>query len=84
MTTITRAAARRPRTLHHDPVAVTAAREDAGLRKVDVANALGVAPSLISEIEAGTRSLTPPNLVRLARILRVHPRELRARPAPAR
>ena len=79
MTTITRAAARRPRTLHHDPAAVTRAREDAGLRKIDVANALEVAPSLISEIEAGTRSLTPPNLIHLARLLRVHPQTLRAR-----
>jgi Helix-turn-helix. len=83
MATVTRAE-RRPRTLLHDPAAVTRAREEAGLRKVDVANALEVSLSLISEIEGGTRNLTLPNLVRLARILGVHPKTLRAQRAPAR
>jgi transcriptional regulator with XRE-family HTH domain len=45
--------------LDHEPAAVTYAREQAGLTKTHLAVACGVSPSLITEIEAGTRNATP-------------------------
>lgn len=55
--------------LNHEPEAVTWAREKAGLTQTQVATALGVSLSLVSEIEKGTRNATPANLLRLAAIL---------------
>jgi transcriptional regulator with XRE-family HTH domain len=55
--------------LDHEPDAVTYAREKAGLTKTAVAEACGVSPSLISEIEGGTRNATPTMLDKLARAL---------------
>lgn len=55
--------------LNHEPAAVTYAREQAGLTKTQLAQACGVALSLISEIESGTRNATPAMLIKLADIL---------------
>jgi transcriptional regulator with XRE-family HTH domain len=54
--------------LDHEPVAVTYAREQAGLTKTRLAIACGVSVSLISEIEAGTRN-TPAMIRKLAAAL---------------
>ncbi|MEU0493543.1 helix-turn-helix transcriptional regulator [Nocardiopsis sp. NPDC006139] len=53
----------------HDPAAVKRARELAGLTKTQVARALEVSVSLISEIESGSRNATPANLNRLSEVL---------------
>jgi transcriptional regulator with XRE-family HTH domain len=58
-----------PRNLNHEPAAVTWAREKSGLTRQQVAEQLECAPSLITEIEQGTRNLTPARLIRLAEIL---------------
>lgn len=58
-----------PRSLDHEPAAVTWAREKSGLTKTEVAGRLGCSVSLMTEIERGTRNLTPANLLRLATIL---------------
>jgi transcriptional regulator with XRE-family HTH domain len=55
--------------LDHEPAAVTWAREKAGFTKTQLAQAIGVSLSLISEIEAGTRNATSENLNRLATAL---------------
>jgi transcriptional regulator with XRE-family HTH domain len=55
--------------LNHEPEAVTWAREKSGLTRAAVAAQLGVRPSLVTEIENGTRNCTPANLIRLAEIL---------------
>ncbi|HEU5158662.1 MAG TPA: helix-turn-helix transcriptional regulator [Streptosporangiaceae bacterium] len=55
--------------LDHEPVAVTYAREQAGLTKTELARRCGVSVSLISEIEAGTRNATPQMIRRLAAVL---------------
>jgi transcriptional regulator with XRE-family HTH domain len=54
--------------LDHEPEAVTWARKKAGLTKTAVANELGVALSLISQIESGKRNATPAMLLRLAEV----------------
>ena len=65
------ASRRRPRgPLRHDPEAVRWAREQAGLTQAQVAEACGVAFSLISEIERGTRNVTPAMMVKLVDVLR--------------
>lgn len=51
-----------------NPPAVKAAREEAGFKQQDVADQLGIAVSLLSEIENGTRSAQPFVLEGLARI----------------
>lgn len=55
--------------LNHEPSAVTYAREKAGLTQAEVARQCGVSPSLINEIEKGTRNATPAMLVTLATVL---------------
>lgn len=55
--------------LDHVPSAVTIARLDAGFTKTDLAQRLGVALSLISQIESGKRNATPAMLNYLAREL---------------
>jgi len=52
--------------LDHEPEAVTYAREQAGFTKTELARRLGVALSLISQIESGDRNATPSMLNRLA------------------
>ena len=54
--------------LDHQPEAVAWARERSGLTRADVARELGVALSLISQIESGRRNATPAMLLRLARV----------------
>ena len=52
--------------LDHQPEAVTYAREQAGLTQRQLADRCGVARSLISEIESGTRNATPAMIRKLA------------------
>lgn len=59
----------RPRTLNHEPEAVTWAREKAGLTKRALARAIGISEQLMGEIESGWRSATPGNLARIAQVL---------------
>ena len=54
--------------LDHEPEAVTWAREQAGLTRAQVAEALGVSAGLISEIEKGTRNATPARIRQLAAV----------------
>jgi transcriptional regulator with XRE-family HTH domain len=55
--------------LDHEPLAVTYARQQAGLTKTELARRCGVSLSLISEIESGTRNATPAMIRTLARAL---------------
>ncbi|MBM9506491.1 helix-turn-helix domain-containing protein [Actinacidiphila acididurans] len=60
---------RRPRKLHHEPAAVTWAREKSGLTKRALAQAIGISEQLMSEIESGWRNATPANLAKIADVL---------------
>ncbi len=55
--------------LDHEPDAVRYAREQSGLTRTQLARACDVSPSLISEIESGTRNATPAMLNKLAKAL---------------
>lgn len=55
--------------LDHEPEAVTYARKKAGLSQLQLATALGISPSLMSQIESGDRNATPAMLLRLAEVL---------------
>jgi len=68
------------RPLNHKPAAVRRARERLGLTRKQVADELQVSPSLITEIEKGTRNATPAMVLRLAGVLRCKPDTLRRRP----
>lgn len=57
------------RPLDHVPEAVTYAREMAGITRTLLAQRLGVSPSLVTEIERGTRNATPLMISRLSRVL---------------
>lgn len=57
-----------PRTLNHEPEAITYARLNAGLTKAQVAEKLGKSPQLVGEIESGRRNATPDTLKKLAEI----------------
>ena len=59
----------RPVSLHHEPEAVTWAREQAGLTRRALAERIGISQQLMSEIESGWRSATPANLNKLAAAL---------------
>ncbi len=59
----------RPRTLHHEPEAVTWAREKAGLTKRALADLVGISEQLMGEIESGWRSATPANLAKISEAL---------------
>lgn len=50
---------KRYKPLGQEPSHITWARERSGYTKASLARALGVAPSVITEIEGGTRSATP-------------------------
>lgn len=56
-----------------DPRALREARIRAGLLQKDLAEALNIAPSVISEVEAGKRGLKPATRLRLAQVLRCDP-----------
>lgn len=71
------------RPLNHKPAEVRRARERLGLTRKQVADVLHVSPSLITEIEKGTRNATPAMILRLAPVLRVKPDTLRRRPLDA-
>ncbi|WP_433890616.1 ATP-binding protein [Streptomyces sp. CA-111067] len=60
---------RRPKHLRQDPAAVTWAREKCELTRRALADAGGISPVLMGEIESGWRSATPPNLRRIADVL---------------
>lgn len=64
-----RSRTRTPHRLRHEPAALTYAREKAGLTRTQLAEQLGVALSLVSEMESGTRSATPEMLIQLAEAL---------------
>lgn len=58
---------RRPKTpLHHEPEAVTYAREKAGLTKRQLAEMCGHSEQLQGEIESGWRNATPEKLAKIA------------------
>lgn len=50
---------RRVAPVDHDPEALKWARERAGWRATDLARAVGISRSLLSEAEGGTRGLSP-------------------------
>ena len=56
----------RPRTLDHEPAAITWARKKAGLTKRALARAIGISEQLMGEIESGWRNATPANLAKIA------------------
>jgi transcriptional regulator with XRE-family HTH domain len=57
---------KRPKILNHEPVAVTYAREKAGLTKRELAERLGISEQLMGEIESGWRNATSATLLKLA------------------
>lgn len=59
----------RPSRPHHEPGAVTWAREEAALTKRVLADLIGISEQLMGEIESGWRSATPVNLTRIAEVL---------------
>lgn len=59
----------RPRTLDHEPAAITWARKKAGLTKRALAREIGVSEQLVGEIESGWRNATPANLAKIAEAL---------------
>ena len=58
-----------PRRLRQLPEAVTYAREQAGLKQVELARRVGISYQLMSDIERGYRSATDETLNRLAEAL---------------
>ena len=69
--------------LNQDREAVRVAREAAEISQYRLAKRLGVARSLISEIEKGTRNAQPELLRRMAAIFDCPVSQLEARPAAA-
>lgn len=57
--------------MRHDAEAVRSARLKAEIKQQDAAAAVGISPSLLSEIEAGTRSPKPFVLAGLAALYEV-------------
>jgi transcriptional regulator with XRE-family HTH domain len=55
--------------LHHDPAAVTWARKAKRWRQRELAAAVGISVSLMSEIESGSRNAGPDLLYRIAEAL---------------
>lgn len=60
---------RRGTPFHHEPEAVTYAREKAGLTKRAVATQCGFSEQLLCDIEAGRRNATPEKLKKIADVL---------------
>lgn len=67
--------------LTQNPAACKAAREDAELKQQDVADQVGIAVSLLSEIENGSRSAQPLVLEALAAIYKADVDDLKHRPS---
>lgn len=65
--------------LNHDPEGVKYALKQSGLTQREVAKQMGISPAQVSEILAGTRNLTPPNLKKLAGVLNCPPVVLEAK-----
>lgn len=57
------------RQLDHDPASLVWARKQAGFTQKELAEAIGVSPGHMSEIESGKRNLTPKNLGKTAKLL---------------
>lgn len=57
---------RRGAPLHHEPEAVTYARNKAGLTKKQAADIAGISPQLMGAIEKGKRNARPATLQKLA------------------
>ena len=70
--------------LDHVPLAVTRARENAGLTRTQLAAATGVSLSLISEIEHGSRNARPPLIEAMAGVLGCSPDQLKRDQGPGR
>lgn len=71
---MSQAPTRRPRNLRkspmcHEPAHITWAREARGLTRAQVAAAIGKQPSIVTEIEKGTRNATPDTLRAIANFL---------------
>jgi transcriptional regulator with XRE-family HTH domain len=64
---------RRKTPLDHDPQALREARIRAGWLQQDLAREVGISPSVLSEAERGTRGLTPPVRVKVAKLLTCDP-----------
>lgn len=60
---------RRVRQLHHDPASLVWVRKQAGFTQAKLAEALGISPSHMSEIESGKRNCTAKNLAKAAKVL---------------
>ena len=58
-----------PSVVHHEPEAVTWAREKAGLTKRALAEIVGISEQLMGEVESGRRNATPANLAKIAEAL---------------
>lgn len=56
--------------LNHSPAALRWTRDAKGLRQRELANALGISRSYLSELECGTRSAPPHLLIKIAAYLR--------------
>lgn len=74
---------RAPLRLHHEPEAVRWARDKAGLTQTQLAERAGIARTLLVEIEAGTRNLTPANLLKVAEALNCPPVVLEKKRVPS-
>lgn len=63
--------------LDHEPGAVFREREKAGLTRVQLARLIGIGPSLMSEIEKGTRNATPARIEQMAKVFGCPPDDLK-------
>lgn len=67
-----RSRSRRPkRPLHHNPEAVKQARLAAKLKQSQLAEAAGISPGFLSELESGERGASPETLERIAEVLKI-------------
>jgi transcriptional regulator with XRE-family HTH domain len=64
---------RRKAPVEHDPQALRQARIRAGWQQGDLARAVGVAQSVLSEAERGTRGISPAVRTRVAKFLECDP-----------
>lgn len=64
---------RRKAPIEHDPRALREARIRAGMRQQELAQAVGVVPSVLSEAERGTRGISIVVRNRVAKVLNCDP-----------
>jgi transcriptional regulator with XRE-family HTH domain len=74
---------RRKAPLTHDPEALVWARQTAGRTQAWLAEQLGISAGHMSEIESGTRGLTPARLLEASRLLNCPPSVLRSKVSAA-